>query len=93
MNQKCLTIKSKCDIIKEKEKEKDMRKNLELALVELENALKWNSEVMTTLGFEMDESETKNDRLKYEYNKCEKAHKKLFEALVIVKKLLNTLGE
>jgi hypothetical protein len=88
-----LTIKSKCDIIKEKEKEKDMRKNLELALVELENALKWNSEVMTTLGFEMDESETKNDRLKYEYNKCEKAHKKLFEALVIVKKLLNTLGE
>jgi hypothetical protein len=88
-----LTIKSKYAIIKEKEKEKDMRKNLEVALVELESALKWNSEVMTTLGFEMDKSETKNDTLKYEYNKCEKTHKRLFEALVIVKKLLNTLGE
>jgi hypothetical protein len=88
-----LTIKSKYDIIKEKEKEKNMRKNLELALVELESALKWNSEVITTLGFEMDKSETKNDRLKFEYNQCEKAHKKIFEALVIVKKLLNRLGK
>jgi hypothetical protein len=88
-----LTIKSKYVIIKEKEKEKDMRKNLEVALVEIENAMKWNSEVMTTLGFEMDKSETKNDRLKYEHNQCEKSHKKLFEALVLVKKVLNTLGE
>jgi hypothetical protein len=76
-----------------RKKERDMKKNLEVALVELESALKWNSEVMTTLGFEMDKSETKNDRLKYEYNNCEKTHKKLFEALVIVKKILNTLGE
>ena len=70
-----------------------MKKNLQVALVEIENALKWNSEVMTTLGFKMDESPTQNDRFKFEYKQCEKAHAKLFEALVLIKKVLNTLGE
>jgi hypothetical protein len=87
-----LTIKSNYAIIKEKGKG-NMKNNLEIVVAELEKALLWNSEIMTTLGFKIDESEKQNDSWEYEYNKCEKTHTKLFNALVIAKKLLKEIKQ
>jgi hypothetical protein len=70
-----------------------MKNNLEIVVAELEKALLWNSEIMTTLGFKIDESEKQNDSWEYEYNKCEKTHTKLFNALVIAKKLLKEIKQ
>jgi hypothetical protein len=87
-----LTIKSKYAIIKEKEKEKNMKKNLEIVVAELEKALEWNSGVIFGLHQAL-ENDDNNDRKNYELNQCEKKHTKLFNALVIAKKLLKEINQ
>jgi hypothetical protein len=81
-----LTIKSKYAIIKEKEKEKIMEKSLEIVVSELEKMLEWNSGVIFGLHQDI---ENGSDYKEYELKQIEKTQKKLFEALVITKKLLN----
>jgi hypothetical protein len=81
-----LTIKSKYAIIKEKEKEKIMEKSLEIVVSELEKMLEWNSGVIFGLYEDIENGSTYKE---YELKEIEKTQKKLFEALVITKKLLN----
>jgi hypothetical protein len=85
-----LTIKSKYDIIKEKEKEKDMKKSLEIVVAELENLLEWNSGVIFGLHQDI---ENGNDYKKYELEKIEQTQEKLLHALVITKKLLHETNQ
>jgi hypothetical protein len=87
-----LTLLNDYAIIKEKEKEKDMKKNLEIVVAELEKALEWNSGVVFGL-YQALENDDKNDRKNYELNQCEKTHTKLFNALVIAKKLLKEINQ
>jgi hypothetical protein len=70
-----------------------MRKNIELVLAELEKALEYNSGVMFGLALQIENSDTQNDRLDYEHKQLEKTHKKLYEMLIIAKKLLKGLGK
>jgi hypothetical protein len=65
-----------------------MENNLQVVIAELEKALEWNSGVMYGVGLEIEKSDTQNDRLEKEYKKLQKNHKKLYEALIIAKKLL-----
>jgi hypothetical protein len=85
-----LTIKSKYAIIKEKEKEKIMKKSLELVVSELEKMLEWNSGVIFGLHQDIENGSTYKE---YELKEIEKTQKKLFEALVITKKLLNQVNQ
>jgi hypothetical protein len=85
-----LTIKSKYAIIKEKEKEKIMEKSLEIVVSELEKMLEWNSGVIFGLHQDI---ENGSDYKEYELKQIEKTQKKLFEALVITKKLLNQVKQ
>jgi hypothetical protein len=70
-----------------------MKKELKNVVVELEKALELNSGLMFGLGLEIENSETQNERLEHEYKQLEKTHKKLYEALIISKKLLKGLGK
>ena len=85
-----MTIKSKYAIIKEKEKEKIMKKSLELVVSELEKMLEWNSGVIFGLHQDIENGSTYKE---YELKEIEKTQKKLFEALVITKKLLNQVNQ
>jgi hypothetical protein len=69
-----------------------MKNNLEIVVVELEKALEWNSGVIFGLHQAL-ENDDNNDRKNYELNQCEKNHTKLFNALVIAKKLLKQINQ
>jgi hypothetical protein len=69
-----------------------MKNNLEIVVVELEKALEWNSGVIFGLHQAL-ENDDSNDRKNYELNQCEKNHTKLFNALVIAKKLLKEINQ
>jgi hypothetical protein len=69
-----------------------MKNNLEIVVVELEKALEWNSGVIFGLHQAL-ENDDNNDRKNYELNQCEKNHTKLFNALVIAKKLLKEINQ
>jgi len=69
-----------------------MKNNLEIVVVELEKALEWNSGVIFGLQQAL-ENDDNNDRKNYELNQCEKTHTKLFNALVIAKKLLKEINQ
>ena len=69
-----------------------MKNNLEIVVVELEKALEWNSGVIFGLHQAL-ENDDNNDRKNYELNQCEKNHTKLFNALVIAKKLLKEIKQ
>jgi hypothetical protein len=85
-----LTIKSKYAIIKEKEKEKIMEKSLEIVVSELEKMLEWNSGVMFGLHQDIENGKANKE---YDLKQADKTHKKLFEALVITKKLLKQVKQ
>jgi hypothetical protein len=85
-----LTIKSKYDIIKEKEKEKIMKTNLENIIKELDKALTENSELIFTISQEL-ENKWENENLQRQHKKLETRHKKLYEMLISAKKLLKGL--
>ena len=63
-----------------------MEKSLEIVVSELEKMLEWNSGVIFGLHQDI---ENGSDYKEYELKQIEKTQKKLFEALVITKKLLN----
>jgi hypothetical protein len=69
-----------------RKKERDMKKGLEVIVAELKELLEWNSGVMFGLHEKLEHSET--DSKKYELEQAEKTHKKLYEALIIIEKLL-----
>jgi hypothetical protein len=75
-----------------RKKERDMEKSLEIVVSELEKLLEWNSGVMFGLHQAL-ENDNNNDRKNYELNQCEKNHTKLFNALVITKKLLKQVKQ
>lgn len=64
-----------------------IKQNLENIIKELDKALAENSELIYTNDKEQDEK-WNNDRLKYEGKKLETQHKKLYEMLILAKKLL-----
>lgn len=75
-------------IIKVKEKEKHMIKtNLENIIKELDKALTENSELIFTNDSEL-ENKDWNNSLQHEGKQLEKRHKKLYDMLIIAKKLL-----
>ena len=85
-----MTIKSKYAIIKEKEKEKIMEKSLEIVVSELEKMLEWNSGVIFGLHQNIENGSAYKE---YELKEIEKTQKKLFNALVIVQKILNQINQ
>jgi len=73
-----------------RKKEKDMEKGLEIVVSELEKLLEWNSGVM--FGLHQDVENGKENK-EYDLKQADKTHKKLFEALVITKKLLKQVKQ
>jgi hypothetical protein len=69
-----------------RKKERYMKKGLENIVAELKVLLEWNSGVMFGLHEKLESSET--DSNIHELKQAEKTHKKLYEALIIVEKLL-----
>ena len=67
-----------------------MEKSLEIVVSELEKMLEWNSGVIFGLHQDI---ENGSDYKEYELKQIEKTQKKLFEALVITKKLLNQVKQ
>ena len=67
-----------------------MEKSLEIVVSELEKLLEWNSGVMFGLHQQL---ENEKGNKEYDLNQAEKTHKKLFEALVITKKLLKQVKQ
>jgi hypothetical protein len=67
-----------------------MKKSLELVVSELEKLLEWNSGVIFGLHQDIENGSTYKE---YELKEIEKTQKKLFEALVITKKLLNQVNQ
>ena len=90
-----MTIKSKYAIIKEKEKE-NMKKQLENVVSELQKLIDENAEIINTIMAKIeirDENNLpENETLNYELQQNEKTQKKLYEALIIIQKLLKRLG-
>ena len=75
-------------IIKEKEKEKDMIKtNLENIVKELEEAIEENNGLMFGLAQQL-ENNFENETLQREDIKLDTQHRKLYDILISVKKLL-----
>jgi hypothetical protein len=73
-----------------RKKERDMEKSLEIVVSELEKLLEWNSGVM--FGLHQDIENGKQNK-EYDLKQADKTHKKLFEALVITKKLLKQVKQ
>jgi hypothetical protein len=73
-----------------RKKERDMEKSLEIVVSELEKLLEWNSGVMFGLHQDIENGKVNKE---YELKQADKTHKKLFEALVISKKLLKQVKQ
>jgi hypothetical protein len=67
-----------------------MKKSLELVVSELEKLLEWNSGVIFGLHQDIENGSAYKE---YELKEIEKTQEKLFNALVITKKLLNQVNQ